>query len=53
MEMRELLSENDFPGDDLPVIRGSALKALEGEREYEAKIIDLAAHFDTYIPHSA
>jgi elongation factor Tu len=53
MEMRELLSENDFPGDDLPVIRGSALKALEGEEEYKAKIIDLAGYLDTYIPRSA
>jgi elongation factor Tu len=53
MGMRELLSENDFPGDDLPVIRGSALKALEGKQEYEAKIIDLTGYLDTYIPHSA
>ncbi|MFB2683597.1 GTP-binding protein, partial [Shewanella mangrovisoli] len=43
MEVRELLSEYDFPGDDLPVIQGSALKALEGEPEWEAKIIELAA----------
>src|SRR5699024_3487767 len=35
MEVRELLSEYDFPGDDIPVIAGSALKALEGEEEYE------------------
>ncbi|OQX01214.1 MAG: hypothetical protein BWK80_60415 [Desulfobacteraceae bacterium IS3] len=53
LEMRELLSENNFPGDDLPVTRGSALKALKGEQQYEAKIIDLAGHLDTYIPHSA
>lgn len=53
LEMRNLLSENDFPGDDLPVIRGSALKALKGESEYETKIIDLAGHLDAYIPHSA
>ena len=50
MEVRELLSEYDFPGDDLPVIQGSALKALEGEAEYEAKIIELAAALDSYIP---
>ena len=52
MEMRELLSENDFPGDDLPVTRGSALKALEGKGEYENKIIELTHHLNTYIPHN-
>ncbi|QIZ78430.1 elongation factor Tu [Ferrimonas lipolytica] len=50
MEVRELLSEYDFPGDDTPVIQGSALKALEGEAEWEAKIIELAEALDTYIP---
>ncbi|SQD79166.1 elongation factor Tu [Moritella yayanosii] len=50
MEVRELLSEYDFPGDDLPVIQGSALKALEGEAEYEAKILELAEALDSYIP---
>ncbi|NQZ50205.1 MAG: elongation factor Tu [Moritella sp.] len=50
MEVRELLSEYDFPGDDLPVIQGSALKALEGEPEYEAKILELAEALDSYIP---
>ncbi|MGX9461117.1 elongation factor Tu [Shewanella sp. A14] len=50
MEVRELLSEYDFPGDDLPVIQGSALKALEGQPEWEAKIIELAEALDTYIP---
>ncbi|PHQ68521.1 MAG: elongation factor Tu [Robiginitomaculum sp.] len=50
MEVRELLSEYDFPGDDLPVIQGSALKALEGEAEWEAKILELADALDTYIP---
>jgi elongation factor Tu len=50
MEVRELLSEYDFPGDDLPVIQGSALGALNGEEEWEAKIIELADHLDTYIP---
>jgi len=50
MEVRELLSEYDFPGDDLPVILGSALKALEGEAEWEDKIVELADALDTYIP---
>ncbi|ABO22016.1 MULTISPECIES: elongation factor Tu [Shewanella] len=50
MEVRELLSEYDFPGDDLPVIQGSALKALEGEPEWEAKILELAEALDSYIP---
>ena len=50
MEVRELLSEYDFPGDDLPVIQGSALKALEGQPEWEAKILELAAALDSYIP---
>jgi elongation factor Tu len=50
MEVRELLSEYDFPGDDLPVIQGSALKALEGDAQWEAKIIELAEALDTYIP---
>ena len=44
MEVRELLSEYEFPGDDLPVIQGSALKALEGEAEWEEKIVELAKH---------
>ncbi|TEW55707.1 elongation factor Tu [Psychromonas sp. RZ22] len=50
MEVRELLSEYDFPGDDLPVILGSALKALEGEAEWEEKIVELADALDSYIP---
>jgi len=50
MEVRELLSEYEFPGDDLPVIQGSALKALEGEAEWEAKVIELADALDSYIP---
>ncbi|MEI3609447.1 elongation factor Tu [Pseudogracilibacillus sp. SO10305] len=50
MEVRELLSEYDFPGDDIPVIAGSALKALEGVEEYEQKIIELMAAVDEYIP---
>ena len=51
MEVRELLSEYDFPGDDIPVIRGSALKAMEGDPEYEAKIEELMATVDEYIPN--
>ena len=50
MEVRELLSEYDFPGDDIPVIMGSALKALEGEEEYEQKIIELMDAVDEYVP---
>ena len=50
MEVRELLSEYDFPGDDLPLIQGSALKALEGEAQWEEKIMELAEALDTYIP---
>ncbi|MBM7707514.1 elongation factor Tu [Chryseomicrobium aureum] len=50
MEIRDLLSEYDFPGDDIPVIKGSALKALEGEAEWEEKIIELMDAVDSYIP---
>ncbi|WAJ70645.1 elongation factor Tu [Catenovulum adriaticum] len=50
MEVRELLSEYDFPGDDLPLIQGSALKALQGEEEWEAKIVELGEALDSYIP---
>ena len=52
MEVRELLSTYDFPGDDTPVIRGSALKALEGDAgEYgEKSVLDLVAALDSYIP---
>ncbi|AZP03829.1 elongation factor Tu [Jeotgalibaca ciconiae] len=50
MEVRDLLSEYDFPGDDTPVIAGSALKALEGVDEYEQKILELMAAVDEYIP---
>ncbi len=49
-EVRDLLSEYDFPGDDVPVIQGSALKALEGDEEYKGKILELAEALDTYIP---
>jgi elongation factor Tu len=50
LEVRDLLSEYEFPGDDVPVILGSALKALEGDEEYKAKIIELADALDSYIP---
>jgi elongation factor Tu len=50
VEVRELLSEYEFPGDDIPFITGSALKALEGDEEQEAKILELADALDTYIP---
>ena len=49
MEVRELLSEYDFPGDDIPVIRGSALKALEGDAAWIGKIEELMEAVDTYI----
>jgi elongation factor Tu len=50
VEVRDLLSEYDFPGDDIPFITGSALKALEGDEEAKGKIIELAAALDEYIP---
>jgi elongation factor Tu len=50
MEVRELLSEYEFPGDDLPVIQGSALKALEGDAKWIPAILELATALDTYIP---
>ncbi|WP_034414122.1 elongation factor Tu, partial [Candidatus Photodesmus blepharus] len=50
MEVRELLSEYDFPGDELPVIQGSALGALNGEPQWTKKIIELAETLDNYIP---
>ncbi|HUA44713.1 MAG TPA: elongation factor Tu [Solirubrobacteraceae bacterium] len=50
VEIRDLLSEYEFPGDDIPFVAGSALKALEGDEEYEAKILELAEALDTYIP---
>ncbi|WP_313628722.1 elongation factor Tu [Enterococcus italicus] len=50
MEVRELLNEYDFPGDDIPVIKGSALKALEGDPEAEAAIMELMDRVDKYIP---
>ena len=50
MEVRELLSDYDFPGDDTPIIIGSALKALEGDADYAEKILELVEAMDTYIP---
>ncbi len=50
MEVRELLSKYQFPGDDVPVIRGSALGALNGEPKWEAKIDALMDAVDTYVP---
>jgi elongation factor Tu len=50
LEVRELLSDNEFPGDDIPVIRGSALKALEGDEEAQKAIWELIDAVDDYIP---
>jgi elongation factor Tu len=50
MEVRELLSSYEFPGDDIPVIQGSALKALEGDEKWEAQIDELMEAVDSYIP---
>jgi len=50
MEIRDLLTEYDYPGDEIPIIRGSALKAAEGDPAYEAKIYELMEAVDSYIP---
>jgi len=50
LEVRELLDEYEFPGDDVPVVRGSALKALEGDEAAEAQILELMEAVDSYIP---
>jgi len=50
MEIRELLSEYDFPGDDIPVIAGSALGALNGEKEWVDKVMELMDAVDSFIP---
>jgi len=50
VEVRDLLSEYEFPGDDIPFVIGSALKALEGDEEHEGKIVELAEALDSYIP---
>jgi elongation factor Tu len=49
-EVRDLLNEYEFPGADVPIIKGSALKALEGDEEAKQSIVDLAAALDEYIP---
>ena len=50
MEIRELLSKYEFPGDTSPIVKGSALKALEGDANYEKFILDLMAAVDEYVP---
>ena len=50
MEIRDLLNEYEFPGDEVPVIRGSALLALQGEKEWQDKIMELMDAVDSYIP---
>jgi elongation factor Tu len=50
MEVRELLTKYKYPGDEVPIIRGSSLKALEGDPAYEQKILDLMQAVDDYIP---
>ena len=50
LEVRELLKTYQFPGDEIPVVRGSALGALNGEAQWEAKVIELMAEVDRYIP---
>jgi elongation factor Tu len=50
LEVRELLTQYDFPGDDVPVVRVSALKALEGDPEWTPKILELMDAVDNYIP---
>src|SRR3712207_8584800 len=53
VEVRDLLSQYDFPGDDIPFVTGSALKALEGDEAHKQKIIELAEHLAPYIPEPA
>jgi elongation factor Tu len=50
VEVRDLLNEYEFPGDDIPFVVGSALKALDGDAEHIEKIVELAAQLDSYIP---
>ncbi|HYK08583.1 MAG TPA: elongation factor Tu [Candidatus Eisenbacteria bacterium] len=50
MEVRELLTKYQYPGNDVPVIRGSSLKALEGDEAYKTKILELMDAVDSYIP---
>src|SRR5213075_2588335 len=53
MEVRELLSAYEFPGDDIPIVRGSALGALNGDPKWEAKVLELMEAVDSYIPTPA
>src|SRR5215217_4992489 len=53
MEVRELLTEYEFPGDDTPVVRVSALKALEGDEGFQDKIMELMEQVDSYVPEPA
>jgi elongation factor Tu len=50
LEVRELLTSYEFPGDDIPVVQVSALKALQGDKEWEDKIVELMAAVDEYVP---
>jgi len=50
MEVRDLLTQYEFPGDKIPIVKGSALKALNGDADNEKKILDLVAAVDDYIP---
>ncbi len=50
MEVRELLSKYEYPGDEIPIIRGSALKAIEGDADFKQRILDLMDAVDSYIP---
>jgi elongation factor Tu len=50
MEIRDLLTEYDFPGDDIPIVKGSALRALEGDEEWQKSILELMEAVDSYIP---
>ena len=50
LDLRELLSKYEFPGDDIPIIQGSALKAMEGDAEHEAKVTELMDAVDSFIP---
>jgi elongation factor Tu len=49
-EVKDLLKEYEFPGDDTPIVKGSALKALEGDSDAEERILELAGYLDSYIP---
>jgi len=51
MEIRDLLTEYEFPGDEIPIIRGSALKAMQGDVEYQKKVVELMDAVDAYIPN--